>query len=417
MNLKINKILFDWVNSQDENPKSYINRLVEECEFLWPIVSRVKKEGESRSIDPEFSFNRDIGYSLTPENEEKLRNLPGQTNNIFATKIRAMIIVDWLQDGMKLPQKNIPFEDFYKEQNNKKVDMKLINDYCDIEYELAKDLDDFCEMVLSLDPGEKYGSLRGLKFFPEIIHEGVIYRRIDNTSITNSFEVALSPFLINLATKKRRLGWAMERANVFYSKYWHELWFYQMAGFHNKNIELISQPISMYFASGIDRKGVLLGYPDLISSKEIRRNGSEVLHAENGPAISWGKNKYYALENNPMPSRFIKHPESITKDEFMSIENAELRRLITEQMGADNFVKLLDLEIRDEGKNGILLRTKEEDLIARDHLWFVKVKCPSTDRYYHIPVNQKELNMEDADEAVAWTFGMSKWEYKPVVQT
>jgi hypothetical protein len=91
---------------------------------------------------------------------------------------------------------------------------------------------------------------------------------------------------------------------------------------------------------------------------------------------------------------------------------------MVEHVGSDKFAEIQDLEKIDEGElNGQLVelfRSKESDNLARSKIQFVHVTCSSTGREYNLSVPP---TFNDALEALAWTFDMSKEEYKPKVET
>lgn len=145
------------------------------------------------------------------------------------------------------------------------------------------------------------------------------------------------------------------------------------------------------------------------------------LHNPSGPAVEFFDHepgKWYYLHGLKVPEKLIEAPETLTKEDFINENNAELRRTMVEHIGSDVFAKLQDLEVIDTGElNGQkveLLRSKETDDLAREHICFVKVTCTSTGREYNLGVPE---TFNDALEALAWTFNMSADEYKPDIET
>jgi hypothetical protein len=145
-----------------------------------------------------------------------------------------------------------------------------------------------------------------------------------------------------------------------------------------------------------------------------------------------------------VPKKFIVGKENVTKEDILKIRNAEVRRSVYEILGGDRFAELLDLEViniatlesktvpsgnhhelrmitRDNGdpfisqkQEVMLLRSREPDEIAGDYISFVRVVCHSTGHVHHLGVPN---TFTDALSALAWTFGMSKEEYKPELET
>lgn len=112
------------------------------------------------------------------------------------------------------------------------------------------------------------------------------------------------------------------------------------------------------------------------------------MHNENGPAITFEDGyKLYFWHGINVKKEWIEDKSSITKEVFMKEDNAEVRRCIQEILGND-FIKILDVELIDEGVDCghpiRLFKTKEEDKIANQFIYFLNVTCPSTGReYYH----------------------------------
>lgn len=150
----------------------------------------------------------------------------------------------------------------------------------------------------------------------------------------------------------------------------------------------------------------------------LKQNHKGTVSSKKLVPIVWlqGDVDYY-LNGVHVPRKVIVDPKSITKDEFLEVKNAEVRRIVVERIGIDRFVELLDLMTVDEDTiNGdaiSLVRTRERDPVAMSHIQFVRVRDTSTDRVYHLGVPP---HIEGAVEGVAWTFGMSVEEYNPEVE-
>ena len=95
-------------------------------------------------------------------------------------------------------------------------------------------------------------------------------------------------------------------------------------------------------------------------------------------------------------------------------QNAELRRMLIEIMGADRFFAHLNAtqihsDIDGCGNPRALLRFKLTDAAA-GYLQAVRVVCPTTGRVYHLGVPPA---VKTCQEAVASTFNMRFKEYAP----
>ena len=94
--------------------------------------------------------------------------------------------------------------------------------------------------------------------------------------------------------------------------------------------------------------------------------------------------------------------------------NQELRRIMIEAMGADNFFRQLNPVIVHEEIDGLghprtVLRIKMPDTKA-GYVQAVRVVCPTTGRVYHLGVSPQAKTCQ---EAVAETFGIKPGEYHP----
>jgi hypothetical protein len=142
----------------------------------------------------------------------------------------------------------------------------------------------------------------------------------------------------------------------------------------------------------------------------LERDAQGRLHSESGKCMEyrdgWG---FYAWHGVRCPEKIILHPEQLTKDDWMHEENLEIRRVIQERMG-DRFVVILDGKIIDKGVRGTLYEvdvTPDPERIAM----YLHVKDSSTDREYYLRVPP---TVKTAQEACAWTFGLSEEAYQPV---
>ena len=109
-------------------------------------------------------------------------------------------------------------------------------------------------------------------------------------------------------------------------------------------------------------------------------------------------------------------PETLTAPEILQERNAELRRLMIERVGFEQFLRECRPTVidRDQDAGGVreLFRVPlegDEDLVC------VSVRCPSTGRHYLIRVPP---TMATCHQAVAWTAGFDDpAAYRPVAET
>lgn len=114
--------------------------------------------------------------------------------------------------------------------------------------------------------------------------------------------------------------------------------------------------------------------------------------------------------------RIAFQPETISAQEALGEQNAELRRVLIERMGHEKFIEQaapynLDQD-RDPGGERRLLRI---DLSGDEPMVALSVRCPSTGRGYLIRVPP---DMRTCSQAAAWIAGFDNPElYQPVAET
>jgi hypothetical protein len=146
----------------------------------------------------------------------------------------------------------------------------------------------------------------------------------------------------------------------------------------------------------------------------LSRDAEGHLHSTAGTCIEypdgWG---FYAWHGLRVPEKLILAPESLTRDDFLSERNVEVRRVVQERMG-QRFVNELGGQVIDAGERGTLyeVRLPEDDPegVAR----YVQVQDASTERQYFLRVPP---TMQTAAQAVTWTFGLSAEDYHPADET
>lgn len=184
------------------------------------------------------------------------------------------------------------------------------------------------------------------------------------------------------------------------------------------------------------------------------------LHNSDGKSVEFPDGfGIYSWNGILVDGKWITNPESITGEDIRKETNIEKRRCIMEILGTTEFFKRMNVEeihrekrqysyykgkyfarseevvyigiedfdemdigddirkemvlVNDE-QEAILYQLKENDPITRRRDKYVKVTCTSTGKEYVLGV---ENDINDAWEAVAWTFGLKKDEYHPVVET
>jgi hypothetical protein len=136
------------------------------------------------------------------------------------------------------------------------------------------------------------------------------------------------------------------------------------------------------------------------------------LHGEDKPAIEF-KDTYslYFWNGVLVPEKLIMTPEAITKQDVLSVENAEVRRCYMEKLGAKKYYDILSdgkglkkvhSDTDNQGNLMVLWETTINDDIINKKVQFLECVCPSTMRIYNLyPPNQQS---KTAWEAKASTF-------------
>lgn len=117
----------------------------------------------------------------------------------------------------------------------------------------------------------------------------------------------------------------------------------------------------------------------------------------------------------PVPPDVAFHPETISVEEILSEENAELRRVLLERVGMEWFIEhagaeQLDADLAAGGPRRLLrICMAEETLVC------VQVQCPSTANRYILRVPPETRTCR---QAIAWTAGFSDPDhYQPIQET
>ncbi len=149
----------------------------------------------------------------------------------------------------------------------------------------------------------------------------------------------------------------------------------------------------------------------------VNFNGNgQSLHSEAGPSLAWNRHfTLYHWHGTQVPRKLIEAPALVRAEDIMRVRNAEVRRCFQEILGSERFASLFDLELKDsdldlQGNKQFLYRSRNQDLVAKEHLQFAKVTCPTSGRQYFLSVPP---NIENVWDAVAWTFGKTAQEYQP----
>lgn len=150
--------------------------------------------------------------------------------------------------------------------------------------------------------------------------------------------------------------------------------------------------------------------------------------------------EFYFLEGVRVPKEVV--IGEITKEMISSEQNQEVRRTMIERVGGKRFAEMFDVEALSEDKHGTIVRFNDLDSGEyEDYYWngvgvgkkfpyiAVRVTDPSTARKALFGVGRRKEGREyylrvpgrfenkTPRAAVAWTFGMTEKQYKPVKET
>jgi hypothetical protein len=209
--------------------------------------------------------------------------------------------------------------------------------------------------------------------------------------------------------------WASVRASVWDSvgdsvrAYYDENWLAFYRFFHEvfEENDLIHLALFNEMVSGYrlgHTEAWLVRKPTILARDEQGR-----LHSVSGKCLAyrdgWG---FYAWHGVRIPERLILQPDTLTKDDWLHEENMEVRRVIQERMS--DFVQVIGGRCINVGCYGELYEIDirpDPERVAR----YVHVCDTSTAREYYLRVPPAIAN---ADEAVAWTFGLEMGAYAPL---
>jgi Domain of unknown function (DUF6745) len=162
-------------------------------------------------------------------------------------------------------------------------------------------------------------------------------------------------------------------------------------------------------------------YEDLVIVSErpleLHRDELGRLHRGDGPALVFsGGFELHAWRGMPMPAGFAVSLGTLSPERIAGEENAELRRVMLECYGFDRYLADTGATPLGRDQAGVLWRI---DLPGDEPVVMVEVvnataEPDGTRRTYWLRVPP---DTRTAREGVAWTFGLTAGQYKPMTQT
>jgi hypothetical protein len=149
----------------------------------------------------------------------------------------------------------------------------------------------------------------------------------------------------------------------------------------------------------------------------LARDNRNRLHHETDMCMRFGDGwGLYAWRGVLVPPYVVLLPEPLTFDLIESERNAEVRRVLIERYGLDNYLREGKVLRLHEDQCGILYRMNlpgdEPILVVR-----VQNSTPEPDGTIKEYFLRVPPTMQRARQAVAWTFGLSEEEYHPLTET
>jgi hypothetical protein len=207
--------------------------------------------------------------------------------------------------------------------------------------------------------------------------------------------------------------------------YYGSIWDYGWVSFYDffTRIGVIDfEPFNNFMAlmkSGVYEM-ILLDGLCIVSDMPIKvyRDERNRLHNENGPAIEFADGyKLWFYHGIAIKPEWIENPSKLTKKDWGEESNLEKRRIIQELMG-NTFPKKIGSKLiakpsKEFKQEHNLFGLYEVELPndPEERARYIKVQDHSSKRQYFIRVKP---DIDNADEALGWTFGLTKETYAPI---
>ena len=141
------------------------------------------------------------------------------------------------------------------------------------------------------------------------------------------------------------------------------------------------------------------------------------IHSPSGPALTFADGFVeHAWHGVSVDARIIEEPDSISIDEIDAMRNAELRRVLVERYGEARYLQDSGAEEMQQDDFGTLYKKEIE---GDEALVMVKVvnSSPEPDGTFKDYFLRVPPDVETAQQAVAWTFGIDPDDYAPLRET
>jgi hypothetical protein len=144
------------------------------------------------------------------------------------------------------------------------------------------------------------------------------------------------------------------------------------------------------------------------------------LHSHDSPAVEYRDGwKYYASHGVELPAWVVEHPERITVETIDNESNVEVRRVMTDLYGLENYLKNSNAELVDRNPDPHIGTLWVRHLQDDEDIYMLELRnsTPEPDGTWKTYVLRVPPAMTTALQANAWTFGFEPEEYQPVLQS
>ena len=150
---------------------------------------------------------------------------------------------------------------------------------------------------------------------------------------------------------------------------------------------------------------------------DLRRDNIGRLHAADGPALRYRDGfGLHAWRGMPVPSNLVERLSRLTLGQISTEPDAGLRRVMLEHYGYDRYLREAGARRVAEDECGVLwhLAFRDDEPLVMVEVVNSTPEPDGTRRTYWLRVPPQTRS---AREGVAWTFGLTEQQYRPLAQT
>lgn len=153
-----------------------------------------------------------------------------------------------------------------------------------------------------------------------------------------------------------------------------------------------------------DRDTVLALRPPIV----VLKDGEGRLHCDDGPSVSWPGEDWYFIHGTKITKKIL--DRDFTVQDAWGEHNVEVRRVMFDIYGLEELMNDLGAKVRQRDKYGALWRFRDNHrTIQAVEVVNSSPEPDGTFKHYWLRV---PFDVKSAHEAVAWTFGKTKKEYR-----